>query len=139
MEYIDWTILPHYPQSIHDAACNVTFASLRDNNFNKCKSNIKMVESGAFGMPGAYQDLCTYKDAEFKFKSGSDLIDQLEYITSDVDRYMNLSKKSYEFTDKLWLEDHIDEYEALYFTDFGSKERNVKSPGLILNNPDQKI
>jgi hypothetical protein len=98
-----------------------------------------MVESGAFGMPGTYQDLCTYKDAEFKFKSGSDLIDQLEYITSDTDRYMNLSKKSYEFTDKLWLEDHIDEYEALYFTDFGSKERNIKSPTLILNNPDQKI
>lgn len=139
MEYIDWTILPHYPQSIYDAACNVTFASLQDNNFNRCKSNIKMVEAGAFGMPGAYQNLCTYKEAEFKFKSGSDLIDQLEYITSDVDRYMNLSKKSYEFTDKLWLEDHIDEYEALYFTDFGSKERNVKSPGLILNNPDQKI
>jgi hypothetical protein len=51
---------------------------------------------------------------------------------------MKLSDKSRKFVEGLWLEDHMDEYEAIYFTPFGSKERNEKSPTLIKNNPDQK-
>lgn len=139
MEYIGWSPLFNLPKDIYSIGCNATFASLQNNVFNKSKSNIKIVESGAFGLPGAFQDLCTYKDAELKFQSGADLINQLEYITSDVDRYMKLSENIHNFTDKLWLEDHIEEYEALYFTPWGSKERNLKSPGLISLNQDQKI
>jgi hypothetical protein len=137
MEYIDWSPLHDYPQGLVDANCNVVFAPLIDNVFNKAKSNIKMIESGAIGLPGSYQDLCTYEEAEFKFKTGDDLIQHLEYITSDHDRYMKLSKKSRTFVEGLWLEDHLDEYDALYFTEWGSKERKEKSPLLIKNNPDQ--
>lgn len=139
MEYIDWSALFDYPKGLYDTNCNVAFAPLMDNVFNKSKSNIKMIEAGALGMPGAYQDLCTYEDAEMRFKNGSDLIDQLDYITSDFDRYMEMSDKSRKFVEGLWLEDHLDEYEALYFTSFGSKERNQKSAQLIKNNPDQKV
>jgi hypothetical protein len=137
MEFIEWSPLHDYPQGLVDTNCNVAFASLVDNVFNKSKSNIKMIESGGIGLPGAYQDMCTYEDADVKFKTGDDLINQLEYITSDVDRYMRLSKKSRKFVEGLWLEDHLDEYDALYFTDWGSKERKEKAPNLILNNPDQ--
>ena len=139
MEFIDWSQLMDLPQGIQKIGANATFASLQDNVFNKSKSNIKMVESGAFGMPGAYQDLCTYDGADCKFKSGKDLIDQLEYITSDFDRYMQFSDKSRKFTEGLWLEDHIQKYEALYTTAWGSKERNEKCPDLINLNPDQKV
>ena len=137
MEYIDWSQLLDLPQNISNIGANATFAPLQDNVFNKSKSNIKMIESGAFGMPGAYQDLCTYDGADCKFKSGRDLIDQLEYITSDFDRYMKLSDKSRKFTEGLWLEDHLDEYQALYTTAWGSKERKEASPILIANNQDQ--
>jgi hypothetical protein len=137
MEYIDWSPLPDYPRGLSETNCNVAFASLQDNVFNRSKSNIKMVEAGGIGLPGAYQDMCTYNEAEFKFKSGDDLIAQLEYITSDFDRYMDLSRKARKFTEGLWLEDHLDEYEALYNTDWGSKERKQMSPKLIKNNPDQ--
>jgi hypothetical protein len=137
MEYVDWSSLMDYPQGLYDTNCNVAFASLQDNIFNKSKSNIKMVEAGGLGMPGAYQDLCTYEEAELKFKTGDDLIQQLEYITSDYDRYMDLSGKARKFTEGLWLEDHLDEYNAVYFTGFGSKERKDKAPQLIVNNPDQ--
>jgi hypothetical protein len=138
MEFINWSALHDYPQGLVDTNCNVSFASLTDNVFNRSKSNIKMIESGGIGIPGAYQDMCTYKDADVKFKTGKDLINQLEYITSDFNRYMDLSTKSRNFVEGLWLEDHLDEYEALYFTEFGSKERAEKSPRLIANNPDQK-
>jgi hypothetical protein len=139
MEYIDWSPLNDYPQGLVDTNCNAVFAPLIDNVFNKSKSNIKMVESGALGMPGVFQDMCTYEEADLKFKTGDDLIQQLEYITSDFDRYMDLSFNSRKFAEGLWLEDHLDEYEALYFTAWGSKERKLKSPNLIKNNPDQDI
>ena len=139
MEYIEWSSLLDYPKGLFDTECNAVFASLQDNVFNKSKSNIKMIESGALGMPGAFQDLCTYKDAETKSITGNDLIDQLEYITSDFDRYMKLSEKSRNFVEGLWLEDHLNEYEALYFTDWGSEERNIMSPNLIKLNPEQNF
>jgi hypothetical protein len=139
MEYIEWSPLLDLPKNIWRTECNATFASLADNVFNKSKSNIKMIESGAFGMPGVYQDLCTYEDAEFKFKSGQDLIFQLEHITSDFNRYMKASENARNFTEGLWLEDHLDEYEALYTTAWGSKERNEISQNLIRLNPEQKF
>ena len=139
MEYIDWSSLHDYPRDLVNANCNAVMAPLVDNVFNKSKSNIKMVEAGALGMPGAYQDLCTYQGADYNFKNGDDLIDQLSHITSDFDRYMRLSSKSRKWVETLWLEDHLDEYEALYFTEWGSKERAEKSSLLISNNPDQKI
>ena len=137
MEYIDWSPLHDYPQGIYDTNCNVAFAPLIDNVFNRSKSNIKIIESAAIGMPGAYQDMCTYEDADLKFKTGNDLIEQLEYLTSDQDRYMRMSAKARKFVEGLWLEDHLDEYDAIYFTQWGSKERKEKAPKLILNNPDQ--
>jgi hypothetical protein len=137
MEFIDWSPLPDYPKGLFETNCNAVFASLQDNVFNKSKSNIKMVEAGGLGLPGAFQDLCTYEEAENKFKTGDDLIQQLEYITSDFDRYMELSDRSRKFTEGLWLEDHLDEYDALYFTEWGSEERKKKAPTLIYNNPDQ--
>lgn len=139
MEYIDWSPLPNYPQGLADTGCNAVFAPLQDNVFNKSKSNIKMVEAGGLGLPGAYQDLCTYEEADLKFKSGDELIDQLSHITKDFDTYMNLSQKSREFTEKLWMEDHMTVYEALYNTAWGSKERNLMCPELISLNPDQRI
>jgi len=137
MEYIDWSQLLDLPQSIYDMGVNATFAPLQDNVFNKSKSNIKMIESGAFGLPGVFQNLCTYQEAEFKFDKGHELISQLEHITSDFDRYMKYSDNSRKFTEGLWLEDHMDEYMGLYTTEWGSKERKEVSPILIKNNLDQ--
>jgi hypothetical protein len=139
MEYIEWSSLFNYPQGLYDTNCNAAFAPLQDNVFNKAKSNIKMIESGALGMPGTFQDLCTYEDASLKFKTGDELIDQLDHLTSDLSRYMEESEKSRKFVEGLWLEDNIQNYEGLYFTAWGSKERNEKYPELIKLNPDQKL
>jgi hypothetical protein len=139
MEYLDWSPLMDLPEAIFNANCNATFAPLANNTFNKSKSDIKIIESGAFGMPGTYQDLCTYAEAEFKFESGKDLISQLEYITSDYDRYAKLSENSRNFTETRWLENHLDKYMALYTTEWGSAERNRLYPDIIRLNPDQKI
>jgi hypothetical protein len=137
MEFIQWSQLFDLPRGLYEANCNAVYAPLADNTFNKSKSNIKMIESGALGIPGVFQDLCTYETADLKFKSGDDLINQLEYLTSDFDKYIKLSEKSRKYVEGMWLEDHIDEYEAIYFTEWGSKERKEKAPNLINLNPEQ--
>lgn len=139
MEYVDWSPLPDYPRGLVDTNCCATFAPLLNNIFNKSKSNIKMIESGALGMPGAYQNLCTYEAAEHKFDNGKDLIGKLEYLTSSEDIYMRESTKARKYAEGLWLEDHVNEYEGLYLTAWGSKERNEKYPSLISLNKDQII
>jgi hypothetical protein len=83
--------------------------------------------------------MCTYEGADLKFKSGNDLIDQLKFVTKDVNTYMKYSAKGRAFADTMWLEDHLDEVMAIYFTDWASKERNIMSPQLIKLNPEQKI
>jgi hypothetical protein len=50
---------------------------------------------------------------------------------------MRASDNARKFTENLWLEDHIGEYEALYTTDWGSAARKAMAPNLIKNNPDQ--
>jgi len=139
MEFLSWSDLQDYPQGLYDAGASVAFASLQDNIFNRSKSNIKMIEAGALGMPGIFQDMCTYEEADLKFKSGEDLIDQLKFITKDIGQYMEYSKKGRAYAETMWLEDHLDESMAVYFTDWGSKERNIMSPTLIKNNPDQRV
>ena len=138
MEFLPWNDLQDFPQGLYDAGCSVTFASLQDNVFNRSKSNIKMIESGALGMPGIFQDMCTYQQADLKFKSGDDLIDQLKFTTKNIHNYMKYSAKGRAYAETMWLEDHLDESMAVYFTDWGSKERNAMSSKLISNNPEQK-
>ena len=138
MEFHPWSKLCNTHESISDLNCNAAYAPLNNNLFNECKANIKMLEAGAHGLPGAYQNIEPYKDAQFKFNNGAELIDQLKLITSKNSNYMQLSQKAYDFTNEMWLEDHILEHFDVYNYEWGSKERNLNTQ-LIKNNNDQKI
>ena len=138
MEYVKWSPLQELPQGIMDLNCQAVFAPLADNTYNKSKSEIKLLESGALGIPGAFQDICTYSNATTKFQTGDELIDQLKNITKNKSDYMKHSDLARKYVETMWLEDHISEAQATYFTKFGSPERNKMSPNLIKLNPDQK-
>ena len=141
MTFIEWSPLPDYGQGLLDTDCNVSFCPLTSNRFNFCKSDIKLIESGSCGMPVCAQDIVTYAHAPHKFSTGAELIDLLSWMTSDIDRYARLSEEAYAFTDSKFLDrkENIDQFYAVYFSAFGSKERNELSPKLIELNPDQKF
>ena len=48
---------------------------------------------------------------------------------------MKQCRKARAYADTMWLEDHLDEFIELYFTNYGSKDRKT----LLINNPEQKI
>jgi hypothetical protein len=125
MKFVPWVDLPKFPEAMANSGAQLTFASLQDNNFNRCKSNIKLIEAGALGIPCVCPDMPTYKDAFLKYKTGDEFIDVVQSALKNQTVYADLCKKSRAYADNFWLDDepNLMKYYEAYFTPFGSKER----------------
>lgn len=125
IKFFNWVQLPDFAEAMAKSGAQITFASLQDNNFNRCKSNIKLIESGAIGLPCVCPDMVTYKDAFLKYKTGDEFIDVIKSTLKNQTVYADQCKKARAYAEKFWLEDEpnlMKHYEA-YFTPFGSKDR----------------
>lgn len=134
IEFIQWFPLLELGKAYHTTNIQAVIAPLRDNNFNRAKSNIKYLEASCCGIPGVFQDLVTYKDAPIRFDKGDDMIDKLKHLLSDEGKYMEHVVNARRYADGMWLDDHLDEYMELYFTNIGDENRKF----LLKNNPIDK-
>ena len=125
VEFHPWRRLFEYGQGLYDLNCNMMVAPLQDNIFNKSKSDLKYIEACALGLPIACQDLCTYENAPIKFKTGDEMIDQIDNTLSDRKRYKSLCRKARQYAETRWLEDdkNIDCYLELYQYSVGDPRR----------------
>jgi glycosyltransferase involved in cell wall biosynthesis len=133
IEFHDWTPLPQFPNAIAESGTQLTFAALQDNNFNRAKSNIKLLEAGALGIPCVCPDMVTYKDAMLKYSNASEFIDCIKTATKNQHTYADYCKKSRAYADNFWLEDekNLMKHHEAYFTPFGSPDRKY----LLETNP----
>lgn len=135
IEFHGWEGLMKYPYKIHELKCQLMYAPLADNTFNKAKSDLKFIEGCCMGIPTICQDLVTYKNAPYKFKTGDELVDQIKALISDRKRYMSASKKAKIFSNNRWLEDNIGFYEELYKYPYGHPERkNINKLNKVVVN-----
>ena len=125
IKFFPWVQLPDFAQTMANSGAQITFAALQDNNFNRCKSNIKLIEAGAIGLPCVCPDMVTYKDAFLKYKTGDEFIDCLKSTLKNQSTYAEQCKKAREHAEKFWLDDeqNLMKYHEAYFTPFGSKDR----------------
>jgi hypothetical protein len=125
IKFFPWVQLPEFAAAVYNSEAQLTFAALQDNNFNRCKSNIKLIESGAIGIPCVCPDMVTYKDAFLKYKTGDEFIDVVKGALKNQTVYADLCKKSRAYADNFWLDDekNLMKHHEAYFTRFGSKER----------------
>lgn len=125
IKFFPWVQLPDFPEAMARSGAQVTFAALQDNNFNRCKSNIKLIEAGALGIPCVCPDMVTYKDAFLKYKNGNEFIDCLKTVLKNQTVYAEYCKKSRAYSENFWLDDekNLMKHYEVYFTPFGSKER----------------
>jgi hypothetical protein len=123
IEYHGWKSLMEYPYKIYDLKPQLMYAPLIDNNFNRAKSDLKFIEGCCMGLPTICQDMVTYENAFHKFKTGSELIDQIKFLTKDRKKYIAESKKARRFGETRWLEDNIGFYEELYKYPHGHPKR----------------
>ena len=125
IEFHPWKRLYEYGQGLYDLNVNMIVAPLQDSTFNKAKSDLKYIEACALGLPIACQDLCTYENAPIKFRTGDEMINQIENTLKDRKRYKSLCKKASQYADTRWLEDdrNIDCYTELYQYGVGDPKR----------------
>lgn len=125
IKYTPWCDITSFAEMMHKSDSQLTFAALRDNEFNKCKSNIKLIESGALGIPCVCPDLPPYKEALLKYKTGSEFIDQIKSSLKNQTVYADLCKKSRALAEMYWLDDNSNlmKHHEIYFTPFGSNRR----------------
>lgn len=125
IKFFPWVQLPDFAETMAKSGAQLTFASLQDNHFNRCKSNIKLIEAGALGLPCICPDMVTYKDAFLKYRTGDEFIDLIQHTLKNQVNYTEQCKKARAYAENFWLDDEpnlMKHYEA-YFTPFGSKER----------------
>lgn len=129
MKFFPWVQLPQFPEIMHNSGAQVTFACLQNNEFNKCKSNIKLIESGALGIPCVCPDMVTYKDAFLKYSNDNEFIDCLKTVLKNQTTYLDYCKKSRNFAENYWLDDepNLMKHHELYFTKYGSDQRQFLS------------
>jgi glycosyltransferase involved in cell wall biosynthesis len=125
IEFHPWVNLYNYAEKIKNLRVNMMVAPLQDSNFNKSKSDLKLIEANAFGIPIACQNLCTYEDAPFKFNTGEEMIEVIKDVLSKKGRYMNLSAKARAAANSRWLEnpENIQCYRELMTLPYGDKGR----------------
>lgn len=116
MEYYPHISLMELPNKMSAINANLAIAPLQDNIFNRAKSNIKLLEWGAHGIPCICQNIEPYKKSNLLFNTGDELIDQIKNCLRSEGKYQNLSDSSRKYTESMFLEDHIDKHIELYFT-----------------------
>lgn len=125
IKFTPWVQLPDFAETMANSGAQVTFAALQDNNFNRCKSNIKLIEAGAIGMPCICPDMVTYKDAPLKYSNGNEFIDCIKSTLKNQTVYAEHCKKARALAENYWLdtEKNLMKYHEVYFTPAGSPER----------------
>jgi glycosyltransferase involved in cell wall biosynthesis len=125
LEFHPWETLYRYPEKIAKLNINMMVAPLQDNTFNKAKSDLKYIEASCYGLPIACQDLVTYSEAPIKFKTGDEMIAQIEETLSKKGRYMNICSKARKVAESRFLEneENISKYYELYNFAVGAPER----------------
>ena len=130
IEFHQWQRLYEYPELLYDLKPTMFVAPLADNTFNKAKSDLKYIEACCYGVPIACQDLCTYGDAPYRFKTGDEMVDQIKKLVGNYTKYREASKASYKVANTRWLESdaNIDKYAELYTHPYKSPKRiNINS------------
>jgi len=125
IEYHPWQKLYDYPKKIYELEVQMLIAPLQDNNFNRCKSDIKFIEACCMGLPVACQDMVTYKNALIKFETGEEMMFKIEDTLRRTNRYLENSYDYRKIGENRFLEkdENHDCYVELFTTPYGSADR----------------
>lgn len=133
IEFHKWVGIFEYSHKIMGLDIDCMISPLFDNVFNRAKSNIKLTEAGALGIPCVCQDLDPYTEAPLKFNTADELGDQIDYVLKSKKNYKKILLEQKEVSDQYFIEDP-DNMKLLlssYYTNVGEERRGKLSPKLI--------
>lgn len=115
VEFYPGAPLLHYPQAIKNLQLQGIVAPLIDNMFNRCKSNIKLLDGWALGIPVFAQDICTYnKYTKDVFKNNDELDALIKSKLQSTGCFERCIEENWSKMQSWWLEDHLQEWHNLY-------------------------
>ena len=125
VEFHSWQSIADFPRYLTSLNVNMAIAPLNDNIFNHCKSDIKLLEGAALGLPVACQDICTYSNAPIRFKSGYDLVNKINETLRTEESYISASRAARKLVQSRWLEnkENIGKFIDLYSHPYESPQR----------------
>jgi len=114
--HIPWVNILDYPRFLKNLKADIGIAPLEMHNFNKGKSNLKVLEYVACGLPAVYTNIDPYSFTKNKADTEENFIHLIEMLSENID----LRKKSWQhdytmvksgmfFEDnrKQWINDHL--------------------------------
>jgi hypothetical protein len=105
----------HYPQALKSLNLQAIVAPLIDNTFNRCKSNIKLLEGWAMGIPVIAQNLPTYsKYTDDVFSNNEELCSKIDALIGNEYRFEHTIDKNYNKVQAWWLENNLEKWLYLY-------------------------
>lgn len=115
--------LLNYPREANNLNIDLVIAPLKDNIFNRCKSNIKFLEMSAMGIPCICQDLDPYRPyTNLLFRDCNELSNHVDKLLSNKTLYMDTilkNRNTIDHGDKnapkgWWLEKNMDKWYEFY-------------------------
>ena len=104
---LPWQTIWNYPKFLCSQNADIGIAPLSQCEFNACKSDIKVLEFTAAGIPGVYTDIEPYKYTNLKSKNEEEFIFNIEKLADDPDLRLSTWKADYEkIKDYLFWEDN---------------------------------
>lgn len=118
---------------------DICIAPIKDNTFNKCKSDLKLLEGAALGIPvitSAFPD-SPYNDLSLaNIENECDVWkSMIDFIVNDPNEYMNIVKMQYrDIRANRWMEYHLKDSWATLWDDNAYAGANTTAP-LGFNTP----
>ena len=97
---------------------DIGIAVLNNNNFNKCKSNIKALEYTALNIPGVYSKIQPYYNLSIRIDNIDQFKEYITLLTTNKVYYKKIREKDHNtLKDSLyWDEKYCNEYVKKYLT-----------------------
>lgn len=117
--HYEWIEYMAYPMFMKNLEADIGIAPLEINEFNACKSDLKMLEYCVCGIPAIYTKIEPYKYATLTAPTEDVMIDKIERLAADPQHRYNVWKKDTDkIKDRLFLEDNmlkwVNEHMALF-------------------------
>ena len=110
MQYFD------YIRLLKNLNIDIGIALLQDNNFNKCKSNIKALEYTALDIPGIYSNITPYSNMTCKVNNTEEFIGYIENLTNSFEKRQDVKMRDFKtlkdtlYWDGNYIKRYLDTY-----------------------------
>jgi hypothetical protein len=120
IEFYPWNYCYfEYSSFIKSLKIDLAIAPLQDNDFNKCKSNLKALEYTSIGVPCVYTNITPYSFMTLKTKNTYKFIDSIEKLAEDFDFRYNIFYQDYNklrkelYWDDKYCQQYLDSYSKI--------------------------